>query len=213
MKKTLLFSLLLTGAISLMAQNDKAALLEDLERDQSANQPAIQSVIQNDTATATTSASTRLFGARDDLTSVIVIIPSGSVVKVLGSDSSYLHVSFEDNDGYIFKKHATIDITPVVNQPPVAREETVKENEPAQNQQESHFTYLENKYGSKMAGRLSAGKIWKGMNSDMVQDSWGTAEKINRVVSGNTIKEEWIYRKTWLYFENNILVDWGARRN
>ena len=60
-----------------------------------------------------------------------------------------------------------------------------------------------------MAARLYAGKIWKGMNSEMVKDSWGAAEKINRVISGNIIKEEWIYKNTWLYFENNTLLEWG----
>ena len=47
------------------------------------------------------------------------------------------------------------------------------------------------------------------MNSDMVKDSWGIAEKINRIIDGNTIKEEWIFRSTWLYFENNTLLEWG----
>ena len=81
---------------------------------------------------------------------------------------------------------------------------------PIQEQQQSRFSYLENKYGSNMAARLLSGKIWKGMNSEMVKDSWGISEKINRIVSGNIIKEEWIYRNTWLYFENNSLVEWGA---
>ena len=60
-----------------------------------------------------------------------------------------------------------------------------------------------------MAARIISGKIWKGMNSDMVKDSWGLAEKVNRIVNGNTIEENWIYRNTWLYFENNTLIDWG----
>ena len=46
-----------------------------------------------------------------------------------------------------------------------------------------------------MAARIIAGKIWKGMNSEMVKDSWGNPEKINRIISGNVIKEEWIYQK------------------
>jgi len=50
--------------------------------------------------------------------------------------------------------------------------------------------------------QIICGKIWKGMNSEMARDSWGAAERINRVISGNLIKEEWIYRSTWLYFEN-----------
>jgi hypothetical protein len=63
-----------------------------------------------------------------------------------------------------------------------------------------------------MAARLNAGKIWKGMTAEMVNDSWGTADKINRIISGNVVKEEWIYRTTWLYFENNTLLEWGPVR-
>ena len=64
-----------------------------------------------------------------------------------------------------------------------------------------------------MAARLIAGKIWKGMSAEMVKDSWGVAEKINRVINGNVVKEEWIFRTTWLFFENNALVEWGPRKN
>jgi hypothetical protein len=53
------------------------------------------------------------------------------------------------------------------------------------------------------------GKVWRGMLSEMVRDSWGEPQKINRVISGNTVKEEWIFRNTWLYIENNYLVEWG----
>ena len=60
-----------------------------------------------------------------------------------------------------------------------------------------------------MAARLIAGKIWKGMTTDMVQDSWGTPKKINRVISGNIVKEEWIYMNSWLLFENDTLSEWG----
>jgi hypothetical protein len=60
-----------------------------------------------------------------------------------------------------------------------------------------------------MASRLIAGKIWKGMTGEMVRDSWGKPSKINRVISSNTIKEEWIYRSTWLYIEDDVLMTWG----
>ena len=60
-----------------------------------------------------------------------------------------------------------------------------------------------------MASRLIAGKIWKGMSGEMVRDSWGKPLKINRVISGNTVKEEWIYKTTWLYIEDDLLMTWG----
>lgn len=201
MKKILLFVLLITGVFSLQAQSDKSAILQDLEKSQPSG--------QNGTVTATLKSSSRLFAAKDDLTTVVLIIPSGSSVTVLGSDSTYLHVTFEENEGYIFKRHAVLDKSPVAQVKTVQPVQKVQETQPEQQQQVSRFTYLENKYGSNMAARLVSGKIWKGMNSEMVKDSWGMAEKINRKIEGNIIQEEWIFKNTWLYFENNTLADWG----
>jgi len=205
MKKLIFFALLITGALPLKAQAIKAELLQDLEKNRSSG--------QNVTTTATLKSSSRLFGTKDDLTTVILIIPSGSTVAVLDSDSTYFHVTFEENEGYIFKRHAVIDKSQPVNiQQTVQPQQPIQEEQSAPQQNESRFSYLENKYGSNMAARLVAGKIWKGMNAEMVRDSWGRAEKINRVISGNIIKEEWIFKNAWLYFENNSLVGWGPLR-
>jgi hypothetical protein len=51
------------------------------------------------------------------------------------------------------------------------------------------------------------------MNTQMVKDSWGSPKKINRVISSNMVKEEWIYKNSWLYFENSTLADWGPVKN
>jgi len=165
--------------------------------------------------TATLTASSRLFGNPDDLTSVILIIPKGSRVEVLDSDSTYLFVSFEENEGYIFRKHATIDkkSAPVQQQAVPQHKQTQTQPQSQPQPQTSRFAYLESKYGTSMAARINSGKIWKGMNAEMVRDSWGKADKISREISGNTVKEEWVYRNTWLYLENNTLVQWGPARD
>jgi len=202
MKKLVLLALLISGAIiSNMAQANRSEILKGLENSQQTNQNLVN--------TATLKSASRLFEDKNDLTSVIFIIPADSVVTVLGSDSTYLNVIYQGAEGYIYKRDAIINKAPVVITKPVQPSQQVQETQPEETSQISRFTYLENKYGSNMAARLIAGKIWKGMNSDMVNDSWGTAQKINRVISGNVIQEEWIYNNTWLYFENNILVDWG----
>jgi hypothetical protein len=167
----------------------------------------------NQNITATMKSSSRLFSAKDDLTSVILIIPSGATVKVIGSDSTYMHVTYEENEGYIFSKHAVIDKNPVNIAEKIMTQQQPVVQQPAKEQQESRFSYLENKYGTTMAARLNAGKVWKGMNSEMAKDSWGTASKVNREIDGNIIKEEWIYKTTWLYFENNTLIEWGPVKN
>jgi hypothetical protein len=200
MKKYIFTSLFIIGVFSIYAQNDKSGILQSLEANQSQSQV--------NTLTATIKTSTRLFKLKDDLTTVILIIPSGAVVSVLDSDSTYFHVTYDENEGYIVRKHAVLDKAPA----------TFKEmqstplpdtDQSAQANTDSRYDALESKYGAAMAARIYAGKIWKGMNSEMVHDSWGAAQKINRVVSGNIIKEEWIYRSTWLYFENNTLLKWG----
>ena len=210
MKKLIFSALFLSLVLIGQAQSNKAAQLQDLEKNQPAN--------QNGSTTATLTSATRLFGEKGDLTTVIEIVPKGSSVTVLDSDSTYLHVALDETQGYIFKRDAAIDKIPSklvqAAQPIEPKQETQPvQEQPQQEQQVSRFTYLENKYGSNMAARLISGKIWKGMNAEMVKDSWGSAEKINRVISGNVIKEEWIFRSTWLYFENNSLVEWGPRRN
>jgi hypothetical protein len=184
MKKTIFIIILMIGAISINAQTN-----------------------------ATLKSPGRLFATRDDLTSVILIIPADSTVSVLDSDSTYLHVVFQDNEGYIFNRRVVMNKASVKVQQASPSREKVRESQVTTEQQDTRFSYLENKYGTNMAARLISGKIWKGMNSDMVKDSWGTAEKINRVISGNVVKEEWIFRNTWLYFENNTLVEWGPIKN
>jgi hypothetical protein len=206
MKKLILSFSLLIIVISVNAQANRTEVLQGLEKNQVAD--------QNKALTARLKSSSRLFGDKNDLTSVIMVIPSGSTVSVLGSDSAFLYVAFEENEGYIFARHAVIDKTPVTIQPVIRQEEQpVQEEMPVQQQQQqqqiSRFTYLENKYGSSMAARLYSGKIWRGMTSEMVKDSWGSPLKINRVISDNIIKEEWIYKNTWLYLQNNALAEWG----
>jgi hypothetical protein len=200
MKKLIFSSLLLFIIIAVKAQVNNTNVLRDLEK----NQPQKQ----DQQVTATLKSASRLFHDKEDLTSVILIIPYDSVVDVLDSDSTYLKVVFEDNEGYIYKKDAVINSTPVILAPTNSQETRNQVEQTAEQKQESRFTYLENKYGTNMAARLASGKIWKGMSAEMVRDSWGKPLKINREI-GIIIKEEWIFKNTWLYLENNTLVDWG----
>ena len=200
MKKLIFSSLLLFIIIAVKAQVNNTNVLQDLEK----NQPQKQ----DQQVTATLKSASRLFHDKEDLTSVILIIPYDSVVDVLDSDSTYLKVVFEDNEGYIYKKDAVINSTPVILAPTNSQETRNQVEQTAEQKQERRFTYLENKYGTNMAARLASGKIWKGMSAEMVRDSWGKPLKINREI-GIIIKEEWIFKNTWLYLENNTLVDWG----
>ena len=198
MKKLIFISLLATLCYPLISQVSAGDKLQELEKNGNSG----------GTVTATLTSSSRLFGNPDDLTSVIFVVPKGSTVTVLGSDSTYLHVIFEEDEGFIYRRHAVIDKKPAA-QPQSSNQQTKTQTQAQPQAQTGRFAYLESKYGTSMAARINSGKIWKGMNAEMVKDSWGTADKITREISGNTVKEEWIYRSTWLYMENNTLVEWG----
>ena len=201
MKKLTIPIFMMLLAFSANARDNRVNTLQSLESGQSQNQDTKLTAIVN--------KATRLFGSKDDLTSVIMIVPAGDTIDVIGSDSTYFHILYQESEGYIFKRHATIvNITPDVA-PAVQQQANVQEEQPAQQQQISRFSYLENKYGTSMAARLISGKIWKGMTTDMVQDSWGGPKKINRVINGNDVKEDWFYNNSWLHFENDTLTEWG----
>ncbi len=65
------------------------------------------------------------------------------------------------------------------------------------------------KYGNDIGKRLYQHKVWKGINADMARDSWGKAKQINRMYVDQSVDEEWIYSQKWLYFRDNILIEWG----
>lgn len=206
--KALLFSLItLIYSTNAAAQADRTNKLENLEQGQ--NQLASDSGEQA-VQTATIKSAARFFAAKNDLTTVISIIPSGSRVTVLDSDSTYYRVRFEDNEGYVLKRQAVMDDKPVITEKPAGQEDQpAVEARPVEQNRISRFSYLEKKYGTDVAARINSRKIWKGMNGEMVRDSWGNPNKINRVINNNTVKEEWTYKSTILYFQNNRLVEWG----
>jgi uncharacterized protein YxeA len=204
MKKLIFSSILLIVMIITQAQSIKEDQLQNLEKSQSPR--------QEQKVTATLKSASRLFGMKDDLTSALMVIPTGSVVTITGSDSTYYKVTYEESEGYIFKRDAVINKTAPVTTTAPPKENVQNIDQQAAQGKVDRFTYLENKYGTSMANKLMAGKIWKGMSAQMVKDSWGTPLKVNRDIN-DVVKEEWVYKKTWLYFENNKLLDWGPVQN
>jgi len=207
MNRLIISALFLFLVTSVNSQVSKTDVLQDLEK----NHPAAQ----NNVTTATIKSATRLFKDKDDLTSVILIVPQDSTVIVLGSDDTFLHVDFAGNEGYIYAQHAETGKSQELTDSQDQQGQTLQKETSSQGinsveaQKNTRYDYLESKYGSSMASRLYSGKIWKGMNSQMVRDSWGSPKQIDREISGNIVKEEWFYTGTWLLFQNSTLVDWG----
>ncbi|HEX2920690.1 MAG TPA: hypothetical protein VHO50_05950 [Bacteroidales bacterium] len=199
MKRLLISLAAILMIIPAVAQADRTEILTNLEKDTSGQ-------VENQSATLKSAA--RLFGEKDDLTAVLMIIPSGSSVTIIDSDSTYYLVNYNETKGYVFKKQAVIDTNrekAIKTQPADTRSNIEQKTSALKNRLE----LLTEKYGVSIATKINSGKIWKGMTPDMVTDSWGSPQKINRIINGNTLKEEWEFKSTMLYFENNVLSDWG----
>jgi hypothetical protein len=66
---------------------------------------------------------------------------------------------------------------------------------------------LEIKYKkSKFKDTILNHQIKIGMTKDMIIDSWGKPEEINRTVGSWGVHEQWIYGSTYLYVENDKLT-------
>jgi len=174
-------------------------------------------VSAQDLQQATTKGAIRLFGDKDDLTTVIQLIPDGSTVEVIKSDTLYSLVRFEEVEGYV--KSDRLDVSkPVISVAPVSQPQPyaqpqqpqATEDQQYETQPEDRYAALVAKYGTDIGKRLYQNKVWKGVTSDMAIDSWGRPKQINRMYVDQSVDEEWIYSKKWLYFRDGILIEWGA---
>jgi hypothetical protein len=164
------------------------------------------SLTAQNTQTATTTAAVRLFSDKDDLTSVLTIIPKESKVEIVKNDVDYLLVNYDSYQGYILSSNVSFDQGIVTTAP---SQVTSVSDSPQSQTPVNRYDKLLMKYDPHMATLLYQHKVWKGSTTGMVLDSWGKPEKINRTYSDNDVEEEWIYLKKWLYFKNDILIKWG----
>jgi len=169
---------------------------------------------------ATTKGAVRLFGDKDDLTTVITLIPAGSNVEIIKPDIEYTLVRFDNSEGFVKSDklvtgQATVPAQTATNVTPnqiTYSAQPQPQPQPqlqSQAQPQNRYEMLTMKYGNDIGKRLFQHKVWKGINADMARDSWGKAKQINRMYVDQSVDEEWIYSQKWLYFRDNILIEWG----
>ena len=174
---------------------------------------------------ASTNGALRLFADKDDLTSVITLIPDGSTVEVISADSTFTLVSFGNTEGYV-KSDRLTEVIPEVAEEPAAspsmytdQEMQARTQTPIQEQEQQYnapvdrYDLLVNKYGTDIGKRLYQHKVWKGVSGEMERDSWGKPIQINRMYVDQNVDEEWIYTNKYLYFRDDVLIDWGPVKN
>ena len=71
------------------------------------------------------------------------------------------------------------------------------------------YQALSEKYGADLGLKIYQHKVWKGITSEMARDSWGKPVQINRMYVDTSVDEEWIYTKSYLYFRDGVLIEWG----
>ena len=188
MKKAILFVFVMFAGLSLTAQ--------DLQK-------------------LATKGAVRLFADKDDLTSVIQIIPDGTVVEAISADTVFTFIRLGDVEGYVKSDRLTAALPVVTTTQPAVQ--PVQEAAPVQPVADvqarqiptDRYQALSEKYGADLGLRLYQHKVWKGITSDMARDSWGKPKQINRMYVDSSVDEEWIYSKSYLYFRDGILIEWG----
>ncbi len=166
-----------------------------------------------------TKGAVRLFADKDDLTSVIQILPEGTVVEAVKADTAFTLIRIDGIEGYVSSDKLTAALPVVATKQPAveptwqpAQEATPVYAAPdVQSRQipTERFQALIDKYGTDMAKRLYQHKVWKGISSEMARDSWGKPKQINRMYVDRSVDEEWIYSSKYLYFRDGVLVEWG----
>lgn len=188
MKKAILFVFVLFAGLSLTAQ--------DLQK-------------------LATKGAVRLFADKEDLTSVIQIIPDGTVVEAISADTLFTLIRLGEVEGYVKSDRLTAALPVVTTTQPALQ--PVQEAAPVQPVADvqarqiptERFQALIDKYGTDLAKKLYQHKVWKGITSDMARDSWGKPVQINRMYVNTSVDEEWIYSKSYLYFRDGVLIEWG----
>ncbi len=201
MKKAILFVIMLFAGLALTAQ--------DLQK-------------------LATKGAVRLFSDKDDLTSVIQIVPDGTVVEAVSADTTFTLIRIGGVQGYVKSDRLTAALPVVSTSQPVTQPvqevpllqpvtEPVQEAAPVQpsadvqNRQipTERYQALSEKYGADLGLRLYQHKVWKGITSEMARDSWGKPKQINRMYVDTSVDEEWIYSRSYLYFRDGVLIEWG----
>jgi len=157
---------------------------------------------------ATTKSVTRLYGDKGNTSTVITYIKADTTLDVLVVEEDYLKIIYGEAEGWIPTEKAVLRNTEgEILQVGEQAQQAIQQQQPVDRKE-----MLINRYGAKVGDAIYAHKIWKGMNNDMVFDSWGKPLRVDRLIKGGDVQERWIYTGSYVIFDDDILVDWGPVR-
>ena len=153
----------------------------------------------------TTTSACRLFADIENVSSVLSYIPKNSEVEVIEYSGEYALVVYEGTQGWIKAEKTTASTIQ-------AQENIAPQNSNNYNIPYDRYSALIDKYGMRTGKSIYEHKIWKGIDNNMVKDSWGKPLQVSREVNSSGTIEIWTYRKSWLLLKNGILTEWGPNK-
>lgn len=69
------------------------------------------------------------------------------------------------------------------------------------------------RFGRSVYDKLKGGQYWTGMTSEMALISLGLPDQVNSTIGKWGISEQWVYKNTYLYFENEKLTSYQRSSN
>jgi len=157
---------------------------------------------------ATTKSVARLYGDKGNASTVITYIKADTTLDVLVVEEDYLKVIYGEAEGWIPTEKAVLRNTEgEILQVGEQAAQAIQQQQPVDRKE-----MLINRYGAKVGEAIYAHKIWKGMDNDMVFDSWGKPLRVDRLIKGADVQERWIYTESYVIFDDDMLVDWGPVR-
>jgi hypothetical protein len=152
---------------------------------------------------AVSSSACRLYSDIGNLSSVITIIPVDTRIFIVDIMDEYYYIKTEVNQGFVRKSKIIPDQSFLKKPPEVLNQQDTVAGF------SNKLEYLRYTYGWETAQKIFDHKIWRNMTTNMVEDSWGRPDKINRLIKSGQVKEKWFYPSTYLIFMNDKLIDWG----
>lgn len=68
------------------------------------------------------------------------------------------------------------------------------------------FKKLIDEYGYNIGSAIFNRQVQIGMTTSMCLEAWGKPNDINKTTTKNSWNEQWVYNRSYLYFENGILT-------
>jgi hypothetical protein len=130
----------------------------------------------------------------DPSTETIGKIPRYASLNVTGFQETYLKVKFDTLEGYIsylFVKGYTPEFRLYFDYAKSLDDKEIKEK--LQAKDKKRLDELIEKYGKWASERIVEEKIWIGMTEEMLLESLGRPNDINRTVTSNSVSKQYVY--------------------